>query len=48
MKKIYNSPVTTIVEVKIESLLVDYSNNTEAAKNATVLSREGNNNWEDE
>ena len=47
MKKIYNSPVTTIVEVKIESLLVDYSN-TEAAKNATVLSREGNNNWEDE
>lgn len=47
MKKQYNSPATTIVEVKIESLLVDYSN-TQAAKGATTLSREGNSDWEDE
>ena len=47
MKKQYKSPATTIVEVKIESLLVDYSN-TQAASDAVTLSREGNSSWDDE
>ena len=46
MKKTYIIPVTTIVEVKLESLLVSYSN-AEAAEGATSLGREGSS-WDDE
>ena len=45
MKKQYNSPATTIVEIKAEPLLT-YSN-SEAAEGATTLSRQSSD-WEDE
>ena len=47
MKKIYNSPVTDIVEVKVESLLVDYSN-SQADQNAVTLSRDNDSDWDEE
>lgn len=48
MKKIYVTPNTNLVEVKMENLLQQYSN-APAAKNATVLSREGDSSfWDDE
>ena len=40
MKKVYVIPTTNKVEVKIESLLVNYSN-SQAASDAAVFSREG-------
>ncbi len=45
MKKNYINPNTIIVEVKNQSLLVQYST-TEAASDATTLSRRGD--WDDE
>ena len=47
MKKTYISPNTNVIEVKMESLLVDYSNST-AAKGAESLSRQSNSSWDDE
>ena len=47
MKKIYAKPQTTVIEVKTESLLVNYSN-TQAAQGATVLSREGDSSFFDD
>jgi len=46
MKKIYNSPKTKIVKLKIESLLQTYSN-AEASSTAVTLSRDGGS-WDDE
>lgn len=47
MKKIYNSPMTTVVELKIQSALMEPSIYDVKSDNASY-SREGNNNWEDE
>lgn len=46
MKKMYVMPKTSLVEVKIENLLVQYSK-TEASSSAVTLSREGKS-WDDE
>jgi len=46
MKKTYISPNTNVIEVKMESLLTQFSS-SEASKDATVLSRQSNG-WDDE
>lgn len=49
MKKIYFKPSTVMVTIKNENLLAVSLTETEAAKNATALSREErNSSWEDE
>ena len=47
MKKTYITPATVCVEIKANTLLVQYSN-TEAGSNATVLSRGNRSSWDDE
>jgi len=47
MKKLYISPKTETIKVKLESLLVSYSN-AEASSDAVSLSREGDAFWDDE
>lgn len=47
MKKTYISPNTNVIEVKMESLLVEYSNST-AAEGASALSRQSDSSWDDE
>ena len=47
MKKIYVMPQMEVVEVKIQSLLVDYSNG-EASSSATTLSRENKSGWDED
>jgi hypothetical protein len=48
MKKLYISPKTETIKVKLESLLVSYSN-AEASSDAVSLSREGGDDfWDDE
>lgn len=46
MKKIYVTPMTDTIEVRMDSLLVQYSNG-QAAVGATTLSRESGS-WDDE
>jgi hypothetical protein len=48
MKKFYVTPKTEMIEVKSDALLAQFSS-TEAASDATALSRDGGNgNWDDE
>lgn len=47
MKKIYAKPQTTVIEVKTESLLVNYSN-AEASSSAVTLSRGGDSSFFDD
>ena len=47
MKKIYVTPATIRVEIKTQSLLVQYSQ-TKAASDASVFSREGDSSFFDD
>ena len=47
MKKIYVTPTTDTLDVCMDSLLVQFSNE-QASENAVTLSREGGSFWEDE
>lgn len=47
MKKTYISPNTSVIEVKMESLLVQASG-SEASSSAVSLSRQSNSSWDDE
>ena len=47
MKKTYITPATLCVKIKANTLLTQFSN-TEAANNATVLSRGNRSSWDDD